>query len=231
MDSLEPYNDLHGSSDDNTGVIPEYGDRCETDVSDQQCEKNYQNAENVTDKYFVAAGLHPSDHQILHNEKSFSPSNSLLSLSQTPTSSTSSPSPLSSSSSSQLSPCAKIDPDDSDSGVSDLSLDPTFNKNNTTFSTLNYIPTGQALSKQNIAKKIKSQRKFIDKPKTRKSILKFQENYYKECLYCLKHFLLIMFAFFLILILLILSHVECFNDVCAISLETQFNYQRYSNPI
>ena len=230
MDSLEPYNDLH---DDNNGEIHEDVDRCETNVSDQQCEKNDENVRNAIDKYFVAAGVHPSDLQVSFNHQSFSKSNSLFSLSATPTSSISSPSSLSSSSSSQQSPYSKIDPDDSDSGVSDLSSDPTFNKNVNTFSTLDYTPTVNSLSKPNFdfAKKLTTQRKFKDMSLSRKSILKLREKFYQGFLYWIKLFLLIMFVFLLILILFILYHVKCFHDVCAISLDTQINYQRYSSPI
>ena len=231
MDSLEPLNDLHESCDDNEGDILEDVDRCETNVSDQQCEKNDQNVKNVTDKYFLTAGLHPSDHQVSYSHQSFRRSPSFLLT--TSTSSSPSPTSLSSSSSSQKSPCAKIDPDDSDSGVSDLSSDPTFYKNINTFSILNYTPGGKEVSKSNIdsAKKSKTQRKFKVLPSTRKSMLQMQESFHNGILYWIKLILLIMIVSLLILSLLILSHVKCFNDICAISLESHIHYQRYASPI
>lgn len=231
MDSLEPLNDLHESCDDNEGDILEDVDRCETNVSDQQCEKNDQNVKNVTDKYFLTAGLQHSDHQVSFSHQSFSRSPS--SLLTTSTSSSPSPTSLSSSSSSQKSPCAKIDPDDSDSGVSDLSSDPTFYKNINTFSILNYTPTGKEVSKSNIdsAKKSRTQRKFKVPPSTRKSMLQMQESFHNGILYWIKLFLLIIIVSLLILTLLILSHVKCFNDICAISLEPHIHYQRYASPI
>ena len=230
MDSLEPLNDLHESCDDNEGDILEDVDRCETNVSDQPCEKNDQNVKNVTDKYFLTAGLHPSDHQVSFSHQSFRRPSFL---STTSTSSSPSPTSLSSSSSSQKSPCAKIDPDDSDSGVSDLSSDPTFYKNINTFSILNYTPGGKEVSKSNIesAKKSKPQRKFKVLQSSRKSMLQMQESFNNGILYWIKLFLLILIVSILILSLFILSHVKCFNDICAISLETHINYHRYSCPI
>ena len=233
MDSLEPLNDLHESCDDNEGDLLGDVDRCETNVSDQQCEKNDQNLKNVTDKYFVTAGLHPSDHQVSFSHQSFSESPSHFSLSTNSTSSSPSPASLSSSLSSKKGPCAKIDSDDSDSGVSDLSSDPTFYKNINTFSILNYTPGGKEVSKSNIdsAKKSKTQRKFKALPSSRKSVPQLQESFQNGILYWIKLILLIMIVSLLILSLLILSHVKCFNDICAISLETHINYQRYSSPI
>ena len=230
FDSLEPLNDLHESCDDNESDILVDVDRCEN-VSDQRCKKNDQNLKNVTDKYFVTAGLHLSDHQISFSHQSFSPS--LFSLSTNSTSSSPSPASLSTSLSSQKGPCAEIDPDDSDSGVSDLSSDPTFYKNINTFSILNYTTRGKEVSKSKIdsAKKSKTQRKFKVLPSSRESVHQLQESFQNGILYWIKLILLIMIVSLLILSLLILSHVKCFNDICAISLETHINYQRYSSPI
>lgn len=232
FDSLEPLNDLHESCDDNESDILVDVDRCEN-VSDQQCKKNDQNLKNVKDKYFVTAGLHPSDHQISFSHQSFSESPSLFSLSTNSTSSSPSPASLSTSLSSQKDPCAEIDPDDSDSGVSDLSSDPTFYKNINTFSILNYTTRGKEVLKSKIdsAKKSKTQRKFKVLPSSRESLHQLQESFQNGILYWIKLILLIMVVSLLILSLLILSHVKCFNDICAISLETHINYQRYSSPI
>ena len=223
---------LHKSSSKRGEELDDSGATCDTSGSDQHYGDNDQNVNNVMGDHCVAAGPHT-----VHHYPDQPMSLSHQSLRQSHSSYTPSSTPSSSSSSSHDRSCdGKLDHSDSDSGVSDLSSDLTFYNgiNINTFTPTNYTPREKEMSKPTIdhtTKKSKFNKKFQDFPHSRRSILKMQENFYHGILYWVKLILLVMLIFFLILTVFIVSHVKCFNDICAISLETKINYHKYASPI
>ena len=201
-----------------------------TSAGDQQCEKLGQNATH--DKHLLTFGpsiSHPKDQKLsachLSLPSSYTSSASTSSIS---------PSSMSSSSLSLSSSLLKNDHSDSDSGVSDLSTDLTFYKNNSKFCpTLNYTSKESQVSSQNIdlPKKSKINKKYPDLFQSRKLVQKMQDNFHQGLIYWAKLVLLLLVFFFLIILTFIVSHVKCFNDICAISLETKIHYYKYASPI
>ena len=223
---------LHKSSSKRGEELDDSGATCDTSGSDQHYGDNDQNVNNVMGDHCVAAGPNT-----VHHYPDQPMSLSHQSLRQSHSSYTPSSTPSSSSSSSHDRSCdGKLDHSDSDSGVSDLSSDLTFYNgiNINTFTPSNYTPREKEVSKPTIdhtTKKSKFNKKFQDFPHSRRSILKMQENFYHGILYWVKLILLVMLIFLLILTVFIVSHVKCFNDICAISLETKINYHKYASPI
>ena len=160
----------------------------------------------------------------------------LLSPKSFPSFSFSSSPPPSLSSSSKTS-STKPDQSDSDSGVSDLSLDLTFYKSAkkylpTSTSTQNYIPKEKEVSKPFIdgSKRSKMTRKHSEYPHPHKSS-QMQEKVVDNLFYWAKLIFLFFIISFLIFVTFILSHVKCFNSICAISIESQISYHKYASPI
>jgi len=195
----------------------------QTDIcdGDQQCEKIDQSVmeENLTASGLLNSSCDDNNKSLLHGHKT---SASLPHLRH------------SSSSSSSSSSCIKNDHSDSDSGVSDLSSDITFHQNISKFSSLNYTPKEKHVSKTNsdFSKKSKFNKKSDHfSTHLRKSVLKSENNFYDNLLQWAKLILLTMLIFFLIILTFLLTHVKCFNDICAISLETKISYYKYASPI
>ena len=132
------------------------------------------------------------------------------------------------------SPLGKVDLSDSDSGVSDLSSDLTFFKNSSKISLgKNYTPLESQVSKSSIdfTRKSKISKKYQDLSQSRKLMKQMQNNFYDGLLYWVKLIFLIVVIFLLIVFTFVLSHVKCFNDICAISIETKVHYYKYASPI
>ena len=223
--SLNDINDSDGDNLDNETVI--FGG--DHHRNDQQCEKIDQNVKNATN---MTAGMNHYTKSTLVSPKSF------------PTTSPSFPSPssswLSSLSSKSQAACMstrKPDHSDSDSGVSDLSLDSTFYKSAkkyTPTSILNYSPKEKEVSKSNIdtaCKKSKMTRKQSEHTQSQKLHLQIQDSLVDGLLYGAKLFLMFLILTFLIIVTFIASHVRCFNSICAISLESRISYHKYASPI
>ena len=222
--SLNDINDSDGDNFDNETVI--FGG--DHHRNDQQCEKIDQNLKNATN---LTAGMNHYTKSTLLSPKSFpaaSPSFSSTSSSWLSSLSSKTPTCMST---------RKPDHSDSDSGVSDLSLDSTFYKTAkkyTPTSILNYSPKERDVSKSNIdtaCKKSKMTRKHSEHNQSHKLQLLLQDSLVDGLLYWAKLFFMFLVLTFLIIVTFIASHVRCFNSICAISLESRISYHKYASPI
>jgi len=205
----------------------------DTSIADQQCEKIDNDVRNATKKQNMSSGLCVN---LRNDQTKLSHHQSLPLAYDSSQSSPSSMSPASSicSKSISSSPLGKVDLSDSDSGVSDLSSDLTFFKNSSKISLgKNYTPLESQVSKSSIdfTRKSKMSKKYQDLSQSRKLMKQMQNNFYDGLLYWVKLIFLIVVIFLLIVFTFVLSHVKCFNDICAISIETKVHYYKYASPI
>lgn len=156
-----------------------------------------------------------------------SPSSSLSPGSLTMSSPSLSPDSLTMSSSSHLSRDSqsgsinKTEHSDSDSGVSDLSSDLTFYKSRR--------PTGLKWRSEAGRKQRPPVSPRQSPPTTANTTSKSDKP--DPLLDWIKWSMLIFLIFLIIFTLLVFYHVKCYNNVCAISLDTKIHYYKYSSPI
>ena len=127
---------------------------------------------------------------------------------------------------------------ESDSGVSDLSSDIS--------SVLKYkakkVSLAKSKQRSEEGRKYKLSQTTKHRPEHRAELRpelrlssrdNFQQNASKEefFIHWIKWLILIFLIFFLMLTLLIVYHVKCYNNICAISLDAKIQYYKYSSPI
>ena len=181
----------------------------------------------------------PAENVSERTVESFTRSHPSSSPSPSPSPSTPSPCPPSVSPGdrgSSCSPCDLPGPEqsDSDSGVSDLSSEIS--------SGLKYktkkVSPAKSKQRSEEGRKYKLSQTTKHRPEHRpehRLVTRdhLEVNYNKEdsFLHWIKWSILIFLIFFLMLTLLIVHHVKCFNNICAISLDAKIQYYKYSSPI
>ena len=115
----------------------------------------------------------------------------------------------------------KTEHSDSDSGVSDLSSDLTFYKSRR--------PTGLKWRSEAGRKQRPPVSPRQSPPTTANTTSKSDKP--DPLLDWIKWSMLIFLIFLIIFTLLVFYHVKCYNNVCAISLDTKIHYYKYSSPI
>ena len=115
----------------------------------------------------------------------------------------------------------KTEHSDSDSGVSDLSSDLTFYKSRR--------PTGLKWRSEAGRKQRPPVSPRQSPPTAANTTSKSDKP--DPLLDWIKWSMLIFLIFLIIFTLLVFYHVKCYNNVCAISLDTKIHYYKYSSPI